>query len=134
MVLTHHSSIGSCGRDKRWCHNYICIRLPYIQSNLYKEVTFGTKKKWPFKVTSKRGSIHMKFSMTGQEKRWHFNTGDCLIEVTAWTGLTVYVCNTWWSLITQIKFILRYQCHVICPYLDLENLWQPINTINIRTM
>ena len=27
------------------------------------------KKKWPFKVTSKRGSIHMKFSMTGQEKR-----------------------------------------------------------------
>ena len=26
----------------------------------------------------------MKFSMTGQEK------GDCLIEVTAWEGLTVY--------------------------------------------
>ena len=31
----------------------------------------------------------MKFSMTGQ-KRWPFNTGDCLIEVTTWTGLTVY--------------------------------------------
>jgi len=26
----------------------------------------------------------MKFSMTGQEK------GNCLIEVTAWAGLTVY--------------------------------------------
>jgi hypothetical protein len=22
-------------------------------------------------------------------KRWPFNTGDCLIEVTAWAGLTV---------------------------------------------
>jgi hypothetical protein len=22
---------------------------------------------------------------------WHFNTGDCLIEVTAWAGLTVHV-------------------------------------------
>jgi len=31
----------------------------------------------------------MKFSMTGQEKRWPFNTGDCLIEVTTWVGLTV---------------------------------------------
>jgi hypothetical protein len=27
----------------------------------------------------------MKFSMTGQEK------GDCLIEVTAWTSLTVFI-------------------------------------------
>jgi hypothetical protein len=26
----------------------------------------------------------MKYSMTGQEK------GDCLIEVTVWTGLTLY--------------------------------------------
>ena len=23
-------------------------------------------------------------------KKWPFNTGDCLIEVTAWAGLTVY--------------------------------------------
>ena len=22
---------------------------------------------------------------------WHFNTGDCLIEVTAWAGVTVHV-------------------------------------------
>jgi hypothetical protein len=27
--------------------------------------------------------------MTGQEKGNLFNTGDCLIEVTAWEGLTV---------------------------------------------
>jgi hypothetical protein len=32
-------------------------------------MTFGTKKKWPYKTGDLlRGSIHMKFSMTGQEK------------------------------------------------------------------
>ena len=31
----------------------------------------------------------MTFSMTGQEKDDLFNTGDCLIEVTAWAGWTV---------------------------------------------
>ena len=41
---------------------------------------------WPLK----RGSIHMKFSMTGHgKKRRPFNTGDCLFKVTAWASLTV---------------------------------------------
>jgi hypothetical protein len=31
----------------------------------------------------------MKFYMTRQ-KKVTFNTGDCLIEVTAWAGLTVF--------------------------------------------
>jgi hypothetical protein len=26
----------------------------------------------------------------GTKKKWHYKTGDCLIEVNAWTGLTVY--------------------------------------------
>ena len=34
----------------------------------------------------------MKFSMTGQENG-AFITGDCLIEVTAWTDLTVHFQN-----------------------------------------
>ena len=38
---------------------------------------------WPLK----RGWIYMKFTMT--RKKWPFNTGDCLIEVTSWAGLTV---------------------------------------------
>ena len=38
---------------------------------------------WPLK----RGSIHMKFSMTGKEKKNY--TGSCLIKVTAWAGLSV---------------------------------------------
>jgi len=32
--------------------------------------------------------IHMKYS-DRTRKRWPFNTGDCLIEVTTWAGLTV---------------------------------------------
>ena len=28
--------------------------------------------------------------MTGQEKKWPFNSGDCLIEVRGWAGLTVF--------------------------------------------
>jgi len=49
------------------------------QSNLYEEVTFGTKKKWSFKTRRplKRGLIHKKFPMTRQEK------DDLLIQVTA---------------------------------------------------
>ena len=60
-----------------------------VQSNLYLEVTFGTKQKWSFKTGDflKRGSIHMKFSMTGQEN------DDLLIQVIAWTGLTLYMNN-----------------------------------------
>ena len=36
----------------------------------------------------KSSSLHMKFSITG-EKNVTLNTGDCLIEVNVWTGLTV---------------------------------------------
>ena len=42
-----------------------------------------------------RGSIHIKFSVTGQEKGVHLIqvTGVLLKEVTAWADLTVY---TWY--------------------------------------
>ena len=40
--------------------------------------------RWPLK----RGSIHMEYSMTGQEKSDH------LIQVTAWASFTVYCINS----------------------------------------
>jgi len=45
----------------------MCILYTKSVFNLCKEVTFGTKKKWPYKTGDllKKGSIHMKFSMTG---------------------------------------------------------------------
>ena len=46
---------------------------------MYKEVIFGTKKKWSYKKRwpLKRGLNLMKLSMTGQEK------SDLLMQVTA---------------------------------------------------
>jgi len=46
----------------------------------------------------------MKFSMTGQEKMWPLNTGDCLIEVTTWTGVTVF--SIWESFYRLLSFVL----------------------------
>jgi hypothetical protein len=52
-----------------------------------KEITFGTKKKWSDKI----GDLLIFYDRTNQiRKRWAFNTGECLIEVTAWSGLTVF--------------------------------------------
>ena len=50
-----------------------------LQSNMYKEVTSGTKKKWSSKTGDrlKEVSIYMKLSMTGQAK------GNPLIQKTA---------------------------------------------------
>jgi hypothetical protein len=50
----------------------------------------------------------MKFSMTGYKKRWPFNTGDCLIEVTAWAGLTVHVKS---FCIKVLSFTHGYCCN-----------------------
>jgi hypothetical protein len=42
----------------------------YVQSNLYKDVTFWTKKNVLFKVRwpLQRASFHMQFSMAGEDK------------------------------------------------------------------
>ena len=50
---------------------------------------------WSYKT----GSIHMKFSMTGQEK------GDLLIQATAWVGLTHCILGL---KLTKMKIILTY--------------------------
>jgi hypothetical protein len=46
------------------CSRRVHINLP-VQSPLFKEICYGSTR-----------------------KRWPFNTPDCLIEVTAWAGLT----------------------------------------------
>jgi hypothetical protein len=51
---------------------------PVLRGHLWDKVKVVLLDRWPLK----KGSIHMKFSKTGLEK------GDCLIEVTAWEGLT----------------------------------------------
>jgi hypothetical protein len=63
-----------------WC---LTPTLAILQ--LYRGV--GTKKKWPYK-TKRLNSNEIFYARTG--KGWPFNTGNCLIEVATWAGLTVY--------------------------------------------
>ena len=55
------------------CYCWWIFSVEKIFLYTVKPVTFGTKKKWSFKTGDllKRGSIHMRFCMTGQEKSDH---------------------------------------------------------------
>jgi len=65
-------------------HLFGHVKILTIQSNLYLEVTFGTK--WSLKPLKEFQFI---WNFLWQDtKSWPFNTGDCLIEVTSWEGLT----------------------------------------------
>ena len=64
-------------------------------------------------VTSSKKINSYKIFYDRTRKRWPFNTGDCLIEVTSWAGLTcinfitdVDICNIC-LLLENIKFISR---------------------------
>jgi len=50
-----------------------CTVKPVLRGHLWDKEKVAFTDRWPLK----RGSIHIKFSMTGQEK------GDLLIQVTA---------------------------------------------------
>jgi hypothetical protein len=81
---------------------------PYIKYTV-KPVLRGhlwVKEKWSFKTGDllKKGSIHMKISMTGQEK------DDCLIEVTTWTGLTVVVSSHEQVWLNRGDHMNRFDC------------------------
>ena len=51
-----------------------------IQSNLYKEVTFGTNKMWSFKTGDLLKEVLNSYEIfyDRTKKRWPFNTGDRL--------------------------------------------------------
>jgi hypothetical protein len=77
-----------------WPDGYIYL---FIQSNLYWEVIFGTKKKWSYMTGDLLKEVHFIYRIFSERtrKRWPFNTGDCLIEVIAWAGLTVFWITLW---------------------------------------
>ena len=53
-----------------------------VQSNMYEEVTFGTKKKWSYK-SGDLLKFQLIWNVLWQEKRdLHLNINYCLIEVT----------------------------------------------------
>jgi hypothetical protein len=50
---------------------------------------------------------------------WYFNIGDCLIEVTAWTGLTEYICMP--IIITSCTMqipVIRVFFFIVCLFGD----------------
>ena len=49
-----------------------------------------------------RGSIHMTF-LWQDKKIWPINRDDCLTEVTAWAGLTVYVLQNYFDTKSTFK-------------------------------
>ena len=60
--------------------------IPILRGHLWDK----QKMVFSVRLPPKRNSIHVNISMTGQRTKLHFHTGDFLIEVTAWEGLTVY--------------------------------------------
>ena len=76
----------------------------------------------------------MKFSMTVQEKKWPFNTDDCLIKVTTWTGLTVYWFITI-ELISSYKVVpstLQLSRHMHWVISCLRKQWYMVETYFVR--
>jgi len=68
-------------KKKSWDCNTVKLVL---RAHLWDKEKVVLWDRWPLK----RGQIHMNFSMTGQVK------DDCLIEMTTWAGLTIYIFLT----------------------------------------
>jgi hypothetical protein len=62
--------------------------LPFINWHI---VESGIKHHKPTIFAKSNGQYYSSVS-----RSWHFNEGDCLIEVTLWAGLTVYICTIMW--------------------------------------
>ena len=81
-------------------YNAVYVGCIQIKVNTYSQDCI--KRSWPLGQRNSgllrqvtilifiSGSVYMKFFHDMARQRWSFNTGDCLIEVTTWVGLTVY--------------------------------------------
>ena len=93
---------------------------------------------WNFRIQYSYLLIHMKFCKTGQKRR-PLNTGDCLIEVTAWTWLTVFDFQKikWQRELyrkprfkkTSVYYVERHARNVYCCH--LIDCWQKCELHNI---
>ena len=82
------------------------INYQKIQSNLYLEVIFGKKKKWPYKTGDLLKEVQFIWNFLSQDKKgWPLNAGYCFTEMTTWVGLTV-VPHFFLSLVGTIFFLL----------------------------
>jgi hypothetical protein len=57
-------------------------------------------------------------------KRWPFNTGDCLIEVTTKAGLTAYLYENRWSYWWEYRFdCIQYYILITIRFSEAKNRW-----------
>ena len=71
------------------CKRYRRLRFKYSQTCM-KRSPFGPRKHGLLRqMTSKKRFNSNGIFYERTRKRWHFNTDDCSVKVTAWTGLTV---------------------------------------------
>ena len=82
--------------EEVWLHKLISdiLDVLIIQSNQRGHI--WDTEKWPYKKSDLLNSYEI--FTTGKEK-WLSNTGDCLIEVTAWAGSTVFCRTKPWIII-----------------------------------
>jgi len=65
----------------------ICIIVkPVLRGYLWDKEKVALKDRWPLRRFNSYEIFYVR-----TRKMWPFNTGDCLIEVTTWTGLSVQV-------------------------------------------
>jgi len=66
---------------------YTCTVKPVLRGYVWDKVKSGLLRQ----VTSHKRFNSYEIFYDRTRKRWPLNTGDCLIEVTTWLGLTVHV-------------------------------------------
>ena len=78
-----------------WLMNLITVtsyasNIPKYNKTYIKRSHCGTRKKWPYKTGDLFKEVPFIWNIQKRtSKWWPFNTCDCLIEVTAWAGLTI---------------------------------------------
>ena len=66
------------------------VNITYSQT-CNKISPLGKRNKWPYKVGDLLKEVQFIWNILWQyNKLWPLNTGDCLIKVTSWAGLTEY--------------------------------------------
>ena len=82
MVFIHHSLVLLHPVHVSWSV------IPVLRGHLWQ------KEKWPYKTCDLLKEVKFIWNFLWEDrKRWPVNTGDCLIEVTARTCLTVHIYN-----------------------------------------
>jgi hypothetical protein len=89
------------------CHKNRNTVIPLLRGHLLWQRKSGLIKH----VTSLKKFNWYEISYGRTRKMWPFNTGDCLIEVNAWAGLTVFIYRLRSIVVIIYYDIIKLNCH-----------------------